>query len=84
MTADRVFSLKSSVYFCLVQKGEDIKGEGVSGLSSPVLRFDNDRKVRIYMLKALIFDNNRRLGMKMLKVCLDSLLQCLDLIMTEG
>ena len=46
----------------------DLNVEGVSGLSSPVFSFDNDRRVRIYMLK----------------VCLDSLLRCLVLIMTEG
>ena len=40
----------------------------VSGLSSPVFRFDNNIRLRINLLK----------------VCLDSLLQCLDLIMTEG
>ena len=40
----------------------------VTGLSSPVLRFDNDSRVRIYKVK----------------VCLDSHLQSLDLIMTEG
>ena len=39
----------------------------MSGLSSPVLRFYNDRRVRILKVK----------------VCLDSLLQCLDFIMCE-
>ena len=40
----------------------------VPGLSPPVFRFDNERRVKILKVK----------------VCLDSLLQCLDLIMTEG
>ena len=40
----------------------------LSGLSSQMFRFDNDRRVRIYKVK----------------VCLDSFLQCLVLIMTEG
>ena len=29
------------------QKGENLKGRGVSGNSSPVFSFDNDRRVRI-------------------------------------
>ena len=63
----------------------------VTGLSSPVLRSDNDRNVRIQILKisglsssVFRFDNVRRASILKVKVCLDSLLQCLDLIMTEG
>ena len=47
---------------------QDEKMSDSTGLSSTMFRFDKDRRVRIYKVK----------------VFLDSLLQCLDLIMTEG
>ena len=52
----------------IITEGADYNVEGVSGLSSPVLKLDNDRLLRIQKVR----------------VCLDSVLQCLGLIMTEG